>query len=274
MTALTDTLQRRLGEALFARGRGPGRGRAEPERLRIRRARAANVRRRPPDPAGRHGDVVMFVGGLRAPLAGRAAPAGHDRGPRSTSITRNDRGQAAADSTPGGHHGRYRRRRAARCRPRAPGRPLRQGDRNRRAAVPGGRPAPAALGSRGRSRQLPALPPALRRPAARRGRVRRLRRRRGPHRDRPRSPRPAADAAGARRRAQLHQPELRATPEAIEAARFLVWTPPLPLLARGPYALLAATAVAELPAWARRQLRLPRPHLAESALVPPAGHGI
>jgi uncharacterized protein (DUF2236 family) len=71
-----------------------------------------------------------------------------------------------------------------------------------------------------------------------------------------------------------YRPELRATPEAVEASRFLVWTPPLPLLARGPYALLAATAVAELPAWARRELRLPRPRAAESVLVAPIGHGI
>jgi uncharacterized protein (DUF2236 family) len=71
-----------------------------------------------------------------------------------------------------------------------------------------------------------------------------------------------------------YRPELRATPEAIEAARFLIWKPPLPLLARGPYALLAATTIAELPAWARRELRLPPPHFAESVLVPPAGHGI
>jgi uncharacterized protein (DUF2236 family) len=71
-----------------------------------------------------------------------------------------------------------------------------------------------------------------------------------------------------------YQPELRATPEAREAARFLVWNPPLPLLARGPYALLTATAVAELPAWARRELRLPRPHVAESVLAPPVGRGV
>jgi uncharacterized protein (DUF2236 family) len=71
-----------------------------------------------------------------------------------------------------------------------------------------------------------------------------------------------------------YRPELRAIPQAREAARFLVWNPPLPLLARGPYALLAATAVAELPAWARRELRLPRPNPAESVLIPPAGHGV
>ena len=71
-----------------------------------------------------------------------------------------------------------------------------------------------------------------------------------------------------------YRPELRATPEALEAARFLVRDPPLPLLARGPYALLAATAIAELPAWARRELRLPRPSAVESVLVPPVGRRV
>jgi uncharacterized protein (DUF2236 family) len=71
-----------------------------------------------------------------------------------------------------------------------------------------------------------------------------------------------------------YRPELRATPEALEAARFLVWNPPLPLLARGPYALLAATAIAELPTWARRELRLPRSSAVESVLVPPVGRGV
>jgi uncharacterized protein (DUF2236 family) len=82
-----------------------------------------------------------------------------------------------------------------------------------------------------------------------------------------------------RTRAQLdaalraYRPELRAIPEAREAARFLVRNPPLPLLARGPYALLAAAAIGELPDWARRELRLPRVP-ADSLLVPSAGHAI
>jgi uncharacterized protein (DUF2236 family) len=71
-----------------------------------------------------------------------------------------------------------------------------------------------------------------------------------------------------------YRPELRVTPASLEAARFLLWTPPLPLLARGPYALLAATAIAELPAWARRLLRLPRPRAVESVLMPPVGRGV
>jgi len=73
---------------------------------------------------------------------------------------------------------------------------------------------------------------------------------------------------------EAYRPELRVTPEAREAARFLVWTPPLPLLARGPYALLAATAIAELPTWARRLLRLPRRSAVESVLVPTVGRGV
>jgi uncharacterized protein (DUF2236 family) len=71
-----------------------------------------------------------------------------------------------------------------------------------------------------------------------------------------------------------YRPELRATPEALAAARFLVRNPPLPLLARGPYAVLAAAAIAELPAWARRELRLPRLPGAEPVMVRPAGHAI
>ncbi|MDD9381054.1 oxygenase MpaB family protein [Streptomyces sp. ZAF1911] len=47
-----------------------------------------------------------------------------------------------------------------------------------------------------------------------------------------------------------YRPELRATPEALEAARFLLRHPPLPWPARVPYALLAANAIALLPPWA------------------------
>ncbi len=54
-----------------------------------------------------------------------------------------------------------------------------------------------------------------------------------------------------------YRPELRSTAAAREAAKFLLVTPPLPLLARPPYAVLAATSVAMLPGWARLPLRLP-----------------
>lgn len=68
--------------------------------------------------------------------------------------------------------------------------------------------------------------------------------------------------------------ELRGTAQARAASRFLVWKPPLPLLARAPYGLLAAAAVAELPMWTRRQLWLPFLPITESTLVPLGGRGL
>lgn len=58
-------------------------------------------------------------------------------------------------------------------------------------------------------------------------------------------------------RIAAYRPELQSTDAAREAARFLLVTPPLPLLARGPYGVLGATAISLLPAWARLPLRLP-----------------
>jgi uncharacterized protein (DUF2236 family) len=71
-----------------------------------------------------------------------------------------------------------------------------------------------------------------------------------------------------------YRPELAGTPAAREAARFLLLYPPLPLLARPPYAVLAATAVASLPAWARWPLRLPYLPVAEETAVRLAGHAL
>ncbi|WP_437041983.1 oxygenase MpaB family protein [Streptomyces sp. enrichment culture] len=70
------------------------------------------------------------------------------------------------------------------------------------------------------------------------------------------------------------RPELRATPEARAAARFLLFQPPLPLPARPFYGVLAAAAVATLPPWARALLGLPRLPLAEDLAVRPAGQAL
>jgi len=70
----------------------------------------------------------------------------------------------------------------------------------------------------------------------------------------PDPPRTEAELA---ERIAAYRSELRSTEAAREAARFLLITPPLPLLARGPYGVLAATSVSMLPAWARLPLRLP-----------------
>jgi uncharacterized protein (DUF2236 family) len=69
-----------------------------------------------------------------------------------------------------------------------------------------------------------------------------------------------------------YRPELAGTPQAWDAARFLLREPPLPLVLRPVYAGLAAAAVALLPRWARRELRIPALPLADAALARPAGH--
>jgi uncharacterized protein (DUF2236 family) len=71
-----------------------------------------------------------------------------------------------------------------------------------------------------------------------------------------------------------YRAELTATPEARDAARFLLLNPPLPAVARAPYGVLAAAAVSLLPGWARRPLRLPRLPVTETVLVRPAGRAM
>jgi uncharacterized protein (DUF2236 family) len=75
-------------------------------------------------------------------------------------------------------------------------------------------------------------------------------------------------------RISAYRHELRGTAEARSAARFLLLRPPLPVLARGPYGVLAAAGTSLLPGWARRPLHLPSLPLTETALVRPAGHAV
>ena len=71
-----------------------------------------------------------------------------------------------------------------------------------------------------------------------------------------------------------YRPELRSTKEAREAARFIIFQAPLPLLARPAYGVLAATAVSTLPSWARWPLRLPYLPMTEATAIRLAGHSI
>ncbi len=64
-----------------------------------------------------------------------------------------------------------------------------------------------------------------------------------------------------------YRPELRATPEAREAVRYVVLRPPVPLVARPAYAVLVAAAVGLLPAWTRLPLRLPLMPVTERTVV-------
>ncbi|MFI7413980.1 oxygenase MpaB family protein [Streptomyces sp. NPDC049627] len=82
---------------------------------------------------------------------------------------------------------------------------------------------------------------------------------------------PPRDRRELAERLTAYRPELRATPEARAAARFLLFQPPLPVAVRPFYGGLAASAVALLPSWARGMLWLPRVPLIEDLTVRPAG---
>jgi uncharacterized protein (DUF2236 family) len=64
--------------------------------------------------------------------------------------------------------------------------------------------------------------------------------------------------------------ELARTPASIEAARFLLIVPPLPLAVRPFYGLLAGGAFASLDTWAQKMIGFAVPHLADVAMVRPA----
>jgi uncharacterized protein (DUF2236 family) len=82
---------------------------------------------------------------------------------------------------------------------------------------------------------------------------------------------PPETEAGLRIRLAAYRPELRGTRAARSGARYLLLQPPLPLAARGPYALIAGAAVALMPAWTRLPLRLPWFPVTEAVALRPAG---
>ncbi|MFG2455291.1 oxygenase MpaB family protein [Streptomyces sp. NPDC048512] len=82
---------------------------------------------------------------------------------------------------------------------------------------------------------------------------------------------PPTNRAELAERLDSYRGEVRATPEAREAARFLLLNPPVPLAVRLPYGVLAANAVSLLPSWAAAELRLPRLPLVDTVCVRPLG---
>lgn len=74
-----------------------------------------------------------------------------------------------------------------------------------------------------------------------------------------------------RRQLNQYRPELRGTREARDAARYLLFSAPLPAVAKGPYAMLSAAAISLLPVWARIPLRLPWFPVSERLVIAPAG---
>jgi uncharacterized protein (DUF2236 family) len=87
-------------------------------------------------------------------------------------------------------------------------------------------------------------------------------------------PSPPTSVGALRSRLSDYRRELRSTPEAREAARYLLLSAPLPLVARPAYGVLAAAAVSTLPLWARLPLRLPWLPVSERAVVRPAGEAL
>lgn len=87
-------------------------------------------------------------------------------------------------------------------------------------------------------------------------------------------PDPPRTEVGLRRQLADYRPELVGSHEARAAARFLLLRPPLPVVARVPYALLGGAAVGLLPPWARWPLRVPYLPVTEATVVRLAGAGI
>ncbi|WP_375484211.1 oxygenase MpaB family protein [uncultured Jatrophihabitans sp.] len=86
---------------------------------------------------------------------------------------------------------------------------------------------------------------------------------------------PPTTEAELREQLAAFRPELEGSAEARATARYLLLRPPLPLIARPPYAVLGAASVASLPRWARRPLALP-PQLpiTEATAVRAAGKAV
>ncbi|MEX2627409.1 MAG: oxygenase MpaB family protein [Ilumatobacteraceae bacterium] len=87
-------------------------------------------------------------------------------------------------------------------------------------------------------------------------------------------PAPPESERALRDQLRAFRPELRGTPEAREATRYLLVQPPLPLAARPAYGMIALSAVALLPRWARLPLRLPYLPVTELLALRPAGNAV
>ena len=221
----------------------------------------------------------MFIGGIRAlllqslhPLA-MAAVAGHSgfRGDPWGRLQRTSYFLAVTTFGPA-------ERRAGGDRPGAGDPPAGHRDRARRAAICGLRPAPADAGCTWPRPTASCAPhTALRHPAA----STRPRRtsyveptwpgsaRRSACTTR-RAPRPSC-----RRARRATGPSWQGTAAAREAARFLLLSPPLPLVARARLRRAGrGRRCRSLPGWARRPLYLPRLPVTEVAVVRPAGHAM
>ena len=87
-------------------------------------------------------------------------------------------------------------------------------------------------------------------------------------------PAPPESVGALRDQLRSFRGEVAGTPEARDAARYLLLQPPMHPAARPVYSLIAAAAVELLPRWARRPLRLPWLPVTEAVAVRPAGEAV
>ncbi|MFK8026093.1 MAG: oxygenase MpaB family protein [Ilumatobacter sp.] len=85
---------------------------------------------------------------------------------------------------------------------------------------------------------------------------------------------PPTTEAELRRQLRAFRPELGGSREARDAARYLLFQPPLPIAARPAYGLIGAGAVSLMPAWTRIPLRLPWLPLTEATLGRAVGDAV
>lgn len=257
MSAVTSPVERlraRVGDALFLRVAGPG---GYDARERIHRTPGPRW-----FPAGSpiqrvHGDSATFVGGLRALLlqslhplamAGVAGHSGYRGDPWGrlartstflayTTFATAEHAQEMVDQVRAVHE---------RVRGRAPdGRAYRASDPHLLAWVHVAE-ADSFLAAHQRYGERPLSPAEADEYVAQSGRVAR-------ELGAEDVPQTVAELAD---RLASYRDELEATPAALDTAHFLLREPPLPRPVRAPYRLLAAGAVALLPAWAREELRV------------------
>ena len=87
-------------------------------------------------------------------------------------------------------------------------------------------------------------------------------------------PAPPTSERALRAQLRMYRPELHASDEAKEAAKYLVLTPPLPIAARIGYSAIAAAAISTLPRWTRLPLRLPYVPAADVLVGRPLGEAV
>ncbi|WP_454856544.1 oxygenase MpaB family protein [Promicromonospora soli] len=255
--SVVERLRARVGDALFLRIAGPG-GYAERDRIHL----TPGPRWFAPDSPIRrvHGDSATFVGGLRALLlqslhplamAGVAGHSGYRGDPWGrlartstflgyTTFATAEHAQEMVDRVRAVHE---------RVRGRAPdGRPYRASDPHLLTWVHVAE-ADSFLAAHQRYGEKPLSADEADEYVAQSGQVARALGAED-------VPRTVAELAAS---LNAYRGELEATPAALDAARFLLREPPLPWSARGPYRLLAAGAVALLPAWARSSLEIDSP---------------